>query len=268
MVAPLSTIVNWQRELTAWTDMDAILYYGSQGDRDLIRQLEFRFVTPLSLKEESKEGSDVDEEEEDSMLPKRTKKGKSTRKSNKKERKRPTKEGYKIEVVITTPETCMLSDSPNNNKRELSKIYWEMVIVDEAHKLKNHDSKISSALRSEFSYRQCVLLTGTPLQNNTDELWTLLNFVDRRVFASREEFTVKYGSLKSTNQLESLLDTVKPYLLRREKEHVEKTVPPKEEVGVFCFDSFFFFQQFHFLSSDCYLFYIYFLFRLFLVWSS
>jgi chromodomain-helicase-DNA-binding protein 7 len=73
-------------------------------------------------------------------------------------------------------------------------------------------------------------LTGTPLQNSTDELWTLLNFVDREAFNDRESFVMEFGSVKSTIQLEALHARLKPYLLRRDKDHVEKTVPPKEEV--------------------------------------
>jgi hypothetical protein len=44
--------------------------------------------------------------------------------------------------------------------RELSKIQWDVIVVDEAHKLKNYDSKLSSALRDEYHYQNCLLLTG------------------------------------------------------------------------------------------------------------
>jgi chromodomain-helicase-DNA-binding protein 7 len=105
-----------------------------------------------------------------------------------------------------------------------------MLVVDEAHRMKNFNSKLCSTLREEFSYRHSLLLTGTPLQNNTEELWTLLHFVDREEFASQESFLDKYGDLKDPAQLESLQAKLKPYLLRRVKEHVERSVPPKEEV--------------------------------------
>ena len=75
-----------------------------------------------------------------------------------------------------------------------------------------------------------TLHTGTPLQNNTDELWTLLNFIDRTAFSDREEFVRDFGCVKTAIQLEALHNRLRPYLLRREKDHVEKTVPPKEEV--------------------------------------
>lgn len=192
VVAPLSTIVNWQREVSAWTYLDVIMYYGSQEDRELIRSYEFKYM--------------------DSKNP-----------------------GYKVEVVITTPETCVAFDDKAGNgkfKRELSRIPWDLIIIDEAHKLKNYDSKLSSTLRDEYTFKNCVLLTGTPLQNNTDELWSLLNFVAEEDFADREAFIEQFGELKSSEQLEALHKRIKPYLLRREKEHVEKTVPPKEEIVI------------------------------------
>ena len=96
--------------------------------------------------------------------------------------------------------------------------------------MKNYDSKLTTTLREEYSYRNTLLLTGTPLQNNTDELWTLLNFIAREEFNDRESFVHEFGSLKTHEQLEALHVKLKPYLLRREKNHVEKTVPPKEEV--------------------------------------
>lgn len=61
------------------------------------------------------------------------------------------------------------------------------MIVDEAHKLKNKDSKISIVSR-QLSARNRLLLTGTPLQNNLLELWALLNFMMPTIFASDEDF--------------------------------------------------------------------------------
>ena len=191
IVAPLSTIVNWQRELEAWTDLDTVLYHGSIDDRKLIREHEFFYMS------------------------------------------RGKKDGYKVEVVITTPETCLAADSKTATgriHRELSQIDWDVLIVDEAHKLKNYSSKFCTTIREEFSYQSCVLLTGTPLQNNTEELWTLLNFVDKNKFSDQEKFLSEYGDLKTSAQLEKIHSLIKPYLLRREKENVEKAVPPKEEV--------------------------------------
>lgn len=69
----------------------------------------------------------------------------------------------------------------------LLKFKWEYLIVDEAHKLKNEDSQISKRLR-ELDSRYRLLLTGTPLQNNLHELWSLLNFLLPEIFQSSGDF--------------------------------------------------------------------------------
>jgi chromodomain-helicase-DNA-binding protein 7 len=75
----------------------------------------------------------------------------------------------------------------------------------------------------------CLLLTGTPLQNSTEELWALLNFADPVAFASKDTFFEKFGQLTDAKQVSDLHSILKPYLLRRVKEDVEKSLPPKEE---------------------------------------
>ena len=87
----------------------------------------------------------------------------------------------KFDVCLTTYEGCRICLS------NLLKFKWEYLIVDEAHKIKNEDSQISQKLRLLDS-RFRLLLTGTPLQNNLHELWSLLNFLLPEVFASSEDF--------------------------------------------------------------------------------
>jgi SNF2 family DNA or RNA helicase len=192
IVAPLSTLVNWQREIQTWTDFDAVVYHGSHEDREILRKYEL--LGPRCTDKKSKQ--------------------------------------IQIEVVITSPETCLCTDSPTRGGRLLSRIPWEVVVIDEAHRLKNSDSKITCALRDDYVFRNCLLLTGTPLQNSMQELWTLLNFVDKRCFPldKKGQFLEEFGNIETAAQLELLHQRLKPYMLRREKEHVETTVPPKEEV--------------------------------------
>lgn len=105
---------------------------------------------------------------------------------------------------------------------------WKALIVDEAHRLKNIKSRLFDDLASvprDF----CLLLTGTPLQNSTEELWALLHFCDPISFASKDEFTAQFGQLQDASQVASLHTVLRPYLLRRVKEDVEKSLPPKEE---------------------------------------
>ena len=64
---------------------------------------------------------------------------------------------------------------------------WELLIVDEGHRLKNAESKLAEVLKS-YECRRRILLTGTPIQNSLAELWALLNFVLPRVFDSSDSF--------------------------------------------------------------------------------
>ena len=66
-------------------------------------------------------------------------------------------------------------------------VAWEVVVVDEGHRLKNSESKLVEVLRT-YTVKRRVLLTGTPIQNSLAELWALLNFVLPHVFNSAETF--------------------------------------------------------------------------------
>lgn len=114
---------------------------------------------------------------------------------------------------------------------DLAKIKWKAIVIDEAQRLKNTDSKLLVNLR-QFKSDHRVLLTGTPLQNNTQELWTLLNFIEPIKFASLKDFMAEYGQLENSEQVGKLHAILRPHLLRRMKEDVEKSIPPKEETLV------------------------------------
>ncbi|GAB1219103.1 hypothetical protein ENUP19_0013G0034 [Entamoeba nuttalli] len=129
----------------------------------------------------------------------------------------------KFHVLLTTYE-IVISDW-----EDLSKISWLVTVVDEAHRLKNKDSKLLKAL-CNIQTNHKVLLTGTPIQNNLGELWTLLNYIEPKTFPSLEEFDHEFNSLdKSAEQVNKLQESIKPFFLRRMKNEVEKSIPPKEE---------------------------------------
>ena len=75
-----------------------------------------------------------------------------------------------FDILITSYEMCL------REKSVLQRYAWEYIIIDEAHRIKNVDSLLSQIVRS-FSSRGRLLITGTPLQNNLQELWALLNFI-------------------------------------------------------------------------------------------
>ena len=79
-----------------------------------------------------------------------------------------------------------------------------------------------------------LLLTGTPIQNNTLELFTLLSFLEPDVFTNAEVFTHHFGNLQDSEQVRQLQERIRPYVLRRMKESVEKSIPAKQETIVEC----------------------------------
>lgn len=130
------------------------------------------------------------------------------------------------------PEVCLfIQFFYNILVNQLKPIKWRCCILDEAHKLKNKSSKISELLKL-YHFDHKILLTGTPLQNSLEELWSLLNFLSPEEFADEKLFQVEYGSLTTLSDVEKLQLLLKPLMLRRLKEDVEKTIPVKEETIV------------------------------------
>ena len=137
VIVPLSTITHWHREFSSWTDLNIIVYHGSAEDRKTMRHKEFAFpvdcpsggvgLNQLYLKKcaGSKTGGP-----------------------------------WMVQVVITTPEMLVADDA-----NELEAVNWEVLVVDEAHRLKNHNSKLAVTLRKGcFKFHHKILLTGTPIQ--------------------------------------------------------------------------------------------------------
>lgn len=113
----------------------------------------------------------------------------------------------------------------------LSGIDWQCMVVDEAHRLKNSAGKLGVRLR-EYRRDHVVLLTGTPLQNNTEELWALLNFLSPERFGDKRAFVEQFKDMADAKQVNELNEMMKPFLLRRLKQDVDTKLPPKEETIV------------------------------------
>jgi len=105
---------------------------------------------------------------------------------------------------------------------------WDYVILDEAHRLKNKEGKALGALQS--LHVGCKLaLTGTPLQNNVGELWTMLDMLEPGAFGSQESFNESFGDMRSAEEAQLLVEKLRPHLLRRTKEDVNLGIMPMEE---------------------------------------
>ncbi|XP_043810079.1 ATP-dependent DNA helicase DDM1 isoform X2 [Manihot esculenta] len=147
--------------------------------------------------------------------------------------------GPKFPIIVTSYEIA-LSDS----KKYLRHYNWKYLVVDEGHRLKNSKCKLLKELK-RLPIENKLLLTGTPLQNNLAELWTLLNFILPDIFQSHDEFESWFDLSGKTNgealkeELEEkrraqvvakLHAILRPFLLRRMKADVEQMLPRKKEI--------------------------------------
>ncbi|XP_044347140.1 probable chromatin-remodeling complex ATPase chain isoform X2 [Triticum aestivum] len=132
----------------------------------------------------------------------------------------------KFDVCVTSFEMAI------KEKNALKRFSWRYIIIDEAHRIKNENSLLSKTMRL-FSTNYRLLITGTPLQNNLHELWSLLNFLLPEIFSSAETFDEWFQITGETDQQEvvqQLHKVLRPFLLRRLKSDVEKGLPPKKEI--------------------------------------
>ncbi|KAI5726698.1 hypothetical protein M8J76_007025 [Diaphorina citri] len=210
IVCPLSVLNNWEAEFRKFAPfVRTVKYYGNAIER---KALQSEALSLPTIKVPAKKG--------------KTKKQISL--------KLPL-------ILVTTPQII------ENDFGFLKKITWNCIIVDEGHSVKNKKSKLSiklTALRATFK----VLLTGTPLQNNLRELWTLLEFVQPNNTFNYDKFdSLLRGKLSnltegSTDQVDDgtseIVDTMhnilKPFFLRRLKCDVNLNLPPKKTTVIDC----------------------------------
>ncbi|XP_023785273.1 lymphoid-specific helicase isoform X3 [Cyanistes caeruleus] len=142
-------------------------------------------------------------------------------------------------VVITSFEIAM------RDRNALQSCYWKYLIVDEGHRIKNMNCRLIRELK-RFNADNKLLLTGTPLQNNLAELWSLLNFLLPDVFDDLKSFESWFDITSITETAEDIIakereqnilhmlhQILTPFLLRRLKSDVALEVPPKREVVVY-----------------------------------
>ncbi|KAJ2785852.1 putative ATPase [Coemansia javaensis] len=145
-------------------------------------------------------------------------------------------------VVITTYEISM------RDRQALQRFAWKFIIVDEGHRIKNMNCRLVRELKTYQSTNR-LLLTGTPLQNSLAELWSLLNFLLPDIFDDLDSFQAWFDfddlseragqsrviSQETSSSIVSKLHQIlQPFLLRRLKSDVEKTLPPKREYLIAC----------------------------------
>lgn len=200
IVAPTSTVFNWQREASKWTpNLDTIIYLGDSVSRKKISEYEF-IHNP----------------------------------------KKPTQHLVpRFNIAITTYTYV------NSDINKLKKIKWEVIIVDEAQRLKNSESKLYK-LCGELGTNFKLLLTGTPIQNSVDELVNLVKYIipnKQKMIEEIDDLTNKLankpvtsgGKKGETNDsdkeaaLKKLKGILKNHMLRRTVQDANLNFPELEE---------------------------------------
>ncbi|XP_045070793.1 chromodomain-helicase-DNA-binding protein 3-like isoform X3 [Coregonus clupeaformis] len=193
--APLSTIINWEREFEMWApDFYVVTYTGDKDSRAIIRENELTFDDTAA---------------------------RGGKKAFKLRREAP----IKFHVLLTSYELVTIDQT------SLKSIDWACLVVDEAHRLKNNQSKFFRRL-NDYKIDHKLLLTGTPLQNNLEELFHLLNFLTPNRFNNLEGFLEEFADISKEDQIQKLHDLLGPHMLRRLKADVFKNMPAKTELIV------------------------------------
>jgi DNA helicase INO80 len=195
VVAPASTLHNWQQEIAKFVPEFKILpYWGSAPDRKVLRKFWDR---------------------KHSMYRK----------------------DAPFHVCVTSYQLVV------SDVAYFQKMRWQYMILDEAQAIKSSQSSRWKSLLG-FHCRNRLLLTGTPIQNNMQELWALLHFIMPSLFDSHDEFSewfskdieshAQSNTKLNEDQLKRLHMILKPFMLRRVKKHVQKELGDKIELDVFC----------------------------------
>lgn len=124
-----------------------------------------------------------------------------------------------------------------NDIEKIGKVKFDVAVLDESQSIKNPTSQVTKAV-ALINTRLRFILSGTPVQNNTFDLYSQLNFVNPGLLGSQEFFKTefanaidKFGDRSKSEQLRKM---VYPFILRRTKEQVAKDLPDKTETILYC----------------------------------
>ncbi|KAF2431189.1 hypothetical protein EJ08DRAFT_190627 [Tothia fuscella] len=223
VVCPATVMKQWVNEFHTWWPplRVSILHTSGSGMMDVRREAEIE--------------DGLEEEEWDSDRPRKTK----NQKSAKRIVDRVLRDGH----VLVTTYSGLQTYAPLLVPTE-----WEYAVLDEGHKIRNPNTAITIYCK-ELRTPNRVILSGTPMQNNLTELWSLFDFVfPMRLgtlvsFRDQFELPIRLGGYANASNLqvetaarcaETLKETISPYLLQRYKVDVASDLPKKTERVLFC----------------------------------
>lgn len=227
---PLSTLPNWEREFELWApELYVVSYYGDKDARATIRENEFSFddkamASHARIGFKFKNRPNIDQISNLFLLKLRFFVFLLILSSLRCSKLRDGVQ-VKFHVLLTSYEMISMDQAT------LGSIDYQCLIIDEAHRLKSNRSLFFKVL-SGYSVDHKVLLTGTPLQNNLEELFHLLNFLCPDKFHDLTGFLDEFAVISKEDQVTKLHDMLGTHMLRRLKADVLKGMKGKVELIV------------------------------------
>jgi superfamily II DNA or RNA helicase len=118
----------------------------------------------------------------------------------------------------------------------LGKTVWDTLVLDEAQSIKNPESQVAqAAYRLPATWR--LTLSGTPVENRLDELWSQMHFLNRGLLGGRRDFQDRYARPVAegiAGSAERLRERIRPFVLRRLKQDVAPELPPRTDATLYC----------------------------------
>jgi len=129
---------------------------------------------------------------------------------------------HRRQVVLTGYQTLA------RDREVLGQENWDLLVLDEGQFLKNRRTDIRQTVKS-LRARSTIILSGTPIENRIEELWSLVDIVAEGLLGSEKDFRRRYTKDKGINRVLELQNRLRPFLLRRTKEQAALELPPREE---------------------------------------
>jgi superfamily II DNA or RNA helicase len=147
-----------------------------------------------------------------------------------------TYHGADRELEDAAPVTLTTYALLRRDADELAAVSWDLVVLDEAQAIKNPDSQTA---RAAFALRagQRIALTGTPVENRLEELWSEMHFLNPGLLGGRSDFEERYARPIASGDADAaarLRERLRPFVLRRRKAEVAPELPPRSDVVLHC----------------------------------